>query len=198
MAIRTAREALKAANAKMFNVVGSCQATTREYYLAPSVGDFDGDGAADAEDGWKSEPQSARRFDRTGRVGYPASFLGGRNDFGHRAIFVAPGVVRSTDFNGVTKRYSPGVMGNGTVDEVARAMTSPGHTPVTYAGWSLTIDGRQIPSGVKPQIFTKGWRVEKAESLLRHAVRKPGTKRAALLQQIAKLLAQVPKDRKNA
>ena len=192
MTIRTALEAVAVARAKKTNVPGSCQATVRSYYQALSVGDFDGDGAADAEDGWKSEPESARRFDKTGRVGYPASFLGGRLDNGHRAIFVAPGIVRSTDFNGLTKRYDPGTMGNGTVDEVARAMTAPGHTPVTYAGWSLTIDGQQIPAGTKPTVLTKGWRVDKAEKLLRHAHAKAGTKRASLLERIAKLLGQIP------
>lgn len=193
MTIRTAREALQAANDKKTNVPNTCQATVRGYYLAPSVGDFDGDGASDAEDGGKSEPESARRFDRTGRVGYPATFFGGRLDNGHRAIFVAPGIVRSTDFNGVTKRYDPGVMGNGTVAQVEAAMTSPGHTPVKFAFWSTTIDGQPIPSGIRPKPMTKGWRVEKSERLIKHAESRPGTKRARLLRRISNLFDRVPK-----
>lgn len=185
MTIRTAQEALADANSKHTNVVGACQAETRAYYLAPSVGDFDGDGAADAEDGWKSEPADAKRFDRRGRAGYPASFLGGSHDNGHRAIFVSPGVVRSTDFDGVTKRYRAGVRGNGTLAEVEAAMN------VTYAGWSLTIDGVRIPDP-KSKPLSRGWRVEKANRLVNHAHRKPGTKRAAILTRIAALLHKVP------
>jgi hypothetical protein len=61
-----------------------------------------------------------------------------------------------------------------------------------YVGWSETMDGVKIP---KPKPLTKGWRVEKAENLIHHAARRPGTVRASLLERIAALLAKIPKDR---
>jgi len=167
------------------NVPGTCQFVVRGWLDAPSAGDFDGDGAADAEDGWKSEPLSARHTDRTGRPGFPAAFLGGSHDNGHRALFVAPGVLRSTDFDGATKRYRAGHVGEGTVQEVADAMN------VTYAGWSETIDGEKIPVPVKPKphpITHAVTRVSAARVLLKAALkrarRKKNTDRAGLIQEM--------------
>lgn len=184
MTIRTAKQALADALSKKSNIVGACQAETRGYYLAPSAGDFDGDGASDAEDGWKREPTSARRFDRNGRAGYPASFLGGSHDNGHRAIFVARGIVRSTDFDGITKRYRAGIRGNGTVAEVERAMG------VSYVGWSLTIDGQPIPGTRKQRL---GWRVRKMIRLGENVQSKPGSRRSRIMDRINVLLKQIPK-----
>ena len=132
--------AARAAEKKKTNDVGMCQSVTRSYYNAPSVGDYDGDGAADAEDGWKREPSSARRTDRNPPRGVPVSFVGGRKDNGHRAISLGGGVIRSTDFNGSTKRFAAGTMGNGTIAEIEKAMG------VTYVGWSTTISGIEIPT----------------------------------------------------
>lgn len=185
--MRTPSQAVAAARATKHNVPESCQFTTRIWLDAPSAGDFDGDGAADAEDGWKKEPVTARRFDKRGIPGYPAAFLGGSHDNGHRALFVEPNILRSTDFNGVTKRYDPGVVGEGTVDEVADAMN------VTWAGYSLTMDGIRIPPDKKPKPLTKGWRVERAERLIKHSKSKPGSARSKILKQIADLLVKVPK-----
>lgn len=184
MTINTPSQARAIAMQQKTNIPGTCQANTRAYYNAPSAGDFDGDGAADAEDGWKKEPQSARRFDKTGRVGYPASFLGGSHDNGHRAIFVFPGILRSTDFDGVTKRYRAGVMGNGTVDQVAAAMN------VEWAGWSKTIDGVEIPPD-KPKVRL-GKRVLEMRRLAKHVKAVPGTKRFTWLQQLKLLLSKAP------
>lgn len=185
--MRTEHEAVAAALATKTNVPGSCQFQVRTWLDAPSAGDVDGDGAADAEDGWKSEPLSARHPDKRGRAGHPGAYLGGSHDNGHRVLFIGPGEVRSTDFDSVTKRYRAGSVGTGTVDEVGRAMG------VTWVGWSDTIDGQAIPKDPPPKPLTKGWRVEKAEKLVKHAHSKPGTPRAKLLQQIADLLAKVPK-----
>lgn len=181
--MRTPSQAVAAAKATKTNIPGTCQAKVRTWLDAPSAGDFDGDGAADAEDGWKSEPLSARRYDKTGRPGYPAAFLGGSHDYGHRALFVAPGVVRSTDFNGVTKRYQAGVVGNGTVDQVASAMG------VTYAGWSVTMDGEPIPRDE----FTRGWRIDKAISRLNHVEAKPGSLKAKMTAAALASLKKIPK-----
>ena len=64
MTLRNREEAVQAALADQFNTPRYCQLVTRTWFNAPSVGDFDGDKAADAEDGWKREPASAKRFDR--------------------------------------------------------------------------------------------------------------------------------------
>lgn len=139
MTIRTPKQALAVANATKTNVVNTCQKVTRGYYDAPSAGDQDGDGDADAYDGWLSEPASARHTGRTPPAGYPVSFKGGGRGHGHRAISLGGGKARSTDFDGNTKRYRAGVLGNGTITEIERAMG------VTYLGWSETIDGYPIP-----------------------------------------------------
>lgn len=184
MTINTPSEALAVARGIKVNKVGLCQAYVHGYYNAPAAGDFDGDGAADAEDGWKSEPQSARHTDRTGRVGYPASFLGGSHDNGHRAIFCGPGRVRSTDFSSVTRRYTPGVVGEGTVAEVEAAMG------VTYVGWSETIDGVEIPKDE----MTRGARVDESIKLLRRAARhsKNGSLRQGRLNRALDVLRSIP------
>jgi hypothetical protein len=185
MQLRTPKQALAVADSRSTNIPGACQAETRDYYGAPSVGDFDGDGAADAEDGWKSEPVTAKRFDRNPPLGYPVAFLGGRNDNGHRAISRGHGMIRSTDFDETTRRYRAGVRGNGTIEEIERAMG------VKYVGWSKTIDGIPIPPDPKPP-KKLGWRVKKAKELLKDAKRKPNTRRARLLEKIGNLLDKIP------
>ena len=49
--MRNREEAVKAALADKKNTPRYCQLVTRTWFDAPSAGDFDGDGAADAEDG---------------------------------------------------------------------------------------------------------------------------------------------------
>jgi hypothetical protein len=56
-------EAVARALATKTNVPDTCQLVTRTWVGAPSAGDFDGDGAADAEDGWKREPAAYKHFD---------------------------------------------------------------------------------------------------------------------------------------
>lgn len=144
MAIRKSSEAIRAALGQTRNVPGTCQKTVRTWFNAPSAGDQDGDGDADAVDGWKSEPVSARHpGDRNPPPGKPLSFGGGRKGFGHRALSLAKGV-RSTDMNG--DRYASGITStvvgisvSAAIAKIERAMG------VTYLGWSETIDGYQIP-----------------------------------------------------
>lgn len=106
--------------------------------------------------------------------GTPVSFLGGRNDDGHRAISLGKyndgrAKIRSTDFNGVTKRYQAGVVGNGTIDEVAAAMG------VTYRAWSETIGGEKIPlppapKPTKTRVTVARYMLGRVEALLRTAL----------------------------
>jgi len=191
--VRNREEAARAAEATKTNAVGMCQAVTRGYFLAPSVGDFDGDSAADAEDGWKREPAWAKHSDRRPPRGTPVSFLGGSRDNGHRAISLGDGVIRSTDFDSRTKRFRAGVVGNGTIEEVARAMG------VTYAGWSETISGVKIPVPPKPEM-TRGGKVDEALERLAKAERraKEGTERDTLLDRSIRVLKRIQPWRKKS
>lgn len=152
MTIRTSKQAMAAALGQTTNVPGTCQLTVRGWFDAPSAGDQDGDGDADAVDGWLSEPRSARHEgDRNPPPGKPLAFKGGSRGFGHRALSMVKGV-RSTDMSG--NRYKVGVTstvtGTSTASAIAQIERSMG---VQYLGWSETIDGQKIPadpSEVKP------------------------------------------------
>lgn len=143
MTIRTSKQALEAARGQTHNVVGTCQLTVRSWFNAPSAGDQDGDGDADAVDGWKSEPNFARHTDRNPPPGKPIAFKGGRRGFGHRALSAVDSVF-STDMS--NNRYKAGVTsrvtGTSVSDAIAKIERAMG---VTYVGWSDTIDGYVIP-----------------------------------------------------
>ncbi len=141
--IRSREEAAKAAEATTTNEVGRCQAVTRGWFNAPSAGDRDGDRDADAVDGWLSEPAEARHSDRNPPRGVPIAFNGGSKGYGHRAISLGGGKVRSTDMRGSS--YAPGLTGDTTIDHIESAMG------VRYLGWSETISGHQIPKPAKPK-----------------------------------------------
>lgn len=185
--IRNRVEAMQAALATEHNTPGFCQGQTRAWYLAPSVGDFDGDGAADAEDGWKSEPEKWKhRGDRTPPAGVPLSFTGGSHDNGHRAVSLPGGRVRSTDFSTQTQRYSKGEVG--TANSIHAVEVAMG---VTYVGWSESIDGHLIPLGPPP---TRGARVDEALQDLREAERREpeGTRRDNILDRSIAIIRKIP------
>lgn len=135
--------AAKKARASTRNVPGTCQLWTRTQFDAPSAGDRDRDGDADAVDGWKSEPESARHKDRNAPLGTPVAWSGGRNGFGHRAISLGNGQIRTTDGNG------EGVVATRDLGWVERTWG------LTYLGWSDTITGIQIPDDTKPAPVVK-------------------------------------------
>lgn len=146
MAIRTRKEAVKVALATTRNTPRMCQAVTRGWFNAPSVGDYDGDGAADAEDGWKTEPAWAKHpGDRKPPAGTPVSYGGGSSDNGHRAISLGPVgpngeyMIRSTDGGG------SGVTATVSLSFPERAWNMP------YLGWSETISGLTIPKDSEPK-----------------------------------------------
>ncbi|MDF1603411.1 hypothetical protein [Nocardioides sp. YIM 152315] len=132
-------EAARRAEAATSNVPNTCQKWTREIFGVASVGDLDGDGAADAEDGWKSEPIRHRHFDRNPPRGVPVSYLGGSADNGHRAVSLGNGMIRSTDAGG------RGRVATVPLDWPERAWG------LTYAGWSETCDGVLVPLPPKPE-----------------------------------------------
>lgn len=141
MTILSREQAIKKALAQQTNVPGTCQLVTRSWYNAPSVGDYDGDGDADAVDGWKREPEKAKRFDRFPPRGFPVSFGGGSKGYGHRAISLGNGLIRSTDID--NGRYFKGRVGNATISQIETSMG------VHYLGWSTTISGIPIPEDVE-------------------------------------------------
>jgi hypothetical protein len=141
--VRTRAQAVAHALASHTNRPGTCQLWTRTMFNAPSAGDQDGDGDADAVDGWKSEPKSARHEgDRHPPEGVPVAWSGGRHGFGHRAISLGKGKIRSTDAGG-----------SGRVATVDLGWVER-HWGLHYLGWSETIDGVKIP-GAAPKAKPK-------------------------------------------
>lgn len=141
--VRSREEAIKAALKQTRNVPGTCQKTTRLWYDAPSAGDRDGDGDADAVDGWNSEPASARHpGDRNPPVGVPLAWKGGSKGYGHRAMTV-PGGIRSTDMSG--NRYKSGITSTVTAKTMSEAISIIERSMgVQYLGWSETISGNRV------------------------------------------------------
>lgn len=151
MTINTSTQAQAESLGQLTNTPGSCQLVTRGWFDAPSAGDQDHDGDADAIDGWLSEPVDARRYDRTPPLGKPLAFRNAsRNGFGHRALSLAEGGVRSTDFSTATQRYKAGVVG--TANSIATLERAFG---LVYLGWSQTIDGFPIPADPRPPVQPK-------------------------------------------
>lgn len=181
--VRNREEAAKLAESTQFNVPNTCQLVTRTWFDAPSVGDFDGDGAADAEDGWKSEPVSARHIgDRKPPRGVPLAWTGGSNDNGHRAVSLGPNdrgvyMIRSTDAGG-----------RGKVATVPLEWVEL-NWGLHYEGWSETIDGIPIP--LPPKKVTRGRRVDAAIAELRKAKGK-GTRGKAIKSALKALLSVKP------
>lgn len=141
MTINTRNQAKARAQRTTTNKKGFCQQVTRGWFDAPSAGDRDGDGDADAKDGWLSEPLHARHIgDRTPPPGVPLYFeKDGGKGFGHRCIsWDGAGLTRSTDM--YEGKYAPTRTGYATIPEIEAAMG------VKYAGWSETIDGYPIPA----------------------------------------------------
>jgi hypothetical protein len=145
MTINTRKQAMAEARGTTHNGKGWCQQVTRGWFNAPSAGDQDHDGDADAKDGWLSEPLHARHVgDRTPPPGVPLYFeKDGGKGFGHRCIsWDNKGLTRSTDMD--DGKYAPTVTGFATISEIERAMG------VKYVGWSETIDGYTIPAEPLP------------------------------------------------
>lgn len=140
--VRNREEAAKSAELQRTNKPGTCQLWTRTRFDAPSAGDRDGDRDADAVDGWKSEPLSKKHYDRNPPRGVPVAFSGGSRGFGHRAVSLGGGRIRSTDM--YNNRYKAGVVGTTTILDIERSMG------VHYLGWSETITGTLIPLPHKP------------------------------------------------
>lgn len=164
--VHNREQAAQSAEKSNTNVPGTCQLWTRNRFLAPSAGDRDGDGDADAVDGWKSEPVSARHEgDKNPPRGVPVAWSGGSSGFGHRAVSLGGGKIRSTDMSDTGGRYQKGNVGTATIDQITNAMN------ITYLGWTETITGQRIPLAPKPAPKPKvPTRVSKSRDYLEKAM----------------------------
>lgn len=189
--VRNREEAAKLAENSQFNKPGTCQLWTRTIFDAPSVGDRDGDGDADAVDGWKSEPVSYRHGDRKPPRGVPVAWSGGSKGYGHRAISLGP------DRNGVYQIRSTDAGGSGKIATVPLDFFEK-QWGLGYLGWSETISGLTIPAVVKPDPepeppqqspLSRGWRIDKALNLLKASQKTAKT--ASRKAQIARAIEAV-------
>ena len=134
MVIANREQAARRAEASQSASVGMCQAWTRGIYGAPSVGDVDRDGDADAVDGWRAEsPEHRHPGDRNPPRGVPLAWKGGSKGHGHRAVSLGNRKVRSIDVNG------PGTVGTVDLDWFEK------HWDMDYLGWSDSISDIKIP-----------------------------------------------------
>lgn len=114
--------------------IGQCMWRTRELYDAPAVGDFDHDGSADAEDGWKAA-RFKHPFDGDYNAvprGVPFWWSGGSHDNGHVAPSTGAGRCMSTD-----------ILRPGFYDDVPLALIAQkwGLHPL---GWTEDIGGVRV------------------------------------------------------
>ena len=179
-------EAARRAEAARTNTPGTCQMWTRGIFGAHSAGDRDLDGDADAVDGWISESAAHRhQGDRNPPRGVPVAFAGGSRGYGHRAVSLGGGRIRSTDMT--SSGYKAGVVGTTTIAQIERSMG------VRYLGWSDTITGLLIPVPAPPKPPTRGKRVESAIDKLEAAEErsKEGTLRDTLLDRALRRLKRI-------
>ena len=183
--VRSRADAARRAEQSNYNTPGTCQLWTRTMFDAPSAGDRDGDGDADAVDGWKSEPEKYRHTDRKPPRGTPIAWSGGSKGYGHRAVSLGPdksGVyqVRSTD--------APvrGRVGTVPLDWFER------NWGLKYLGWSESITGTLIP-GAEPEKPSRGVAVDSAIDKLKVADEraKAGSPRDKLIKQAVKILRKI-------
>lgn len=112
--------------------VGMCARFTREQFGVPALGDFDGDGDADAVDMWQA-CKIRNEGDINPPAGVPVFWSGGRKGHGHAAVSLGDGLVRSTD------AWAAGLVGSVPLTEVTRRWGMP------YLGWTEDLYGHEIP-----------------------------------------------------
>lgn len=128
----TRQQAVASALASTTNTPRYCARWTRERFGVGALGDFDGDGAADAEDMWKAA-KIRYQGDTNPPAGVPVYWGGGSQDNGHIAVSLGGGMIRSTDAAGAGK------VGTVPLDFPTRAWGMP------YLGWSDDLYGNEIP-----------------------------------------------------
>jgi hypothetical protein len=115
---------------------GECMMRVRMCYGRPSIGDFDGDGSADAEDGWKAA-HVKHGPNVPSKRGYPVFWTGGSNDNGHVAIAAGEGMCWSTDIR------RPGFFDFVPITEIRDKWG------LTYVGWAEDLAGVPLDPAVE-------------------------------------------------
>lgn len=165
---RTRQQGLLAALKRTTNVPRMCAATVRDFFGLGPLGDYDGDGAADAEDMWRAAQSKHLAGTPDGDNppdGVPVYYLGGSSDNGHIGV-AHNGRLRSTDGG------RSGVMGTVPLDYPETAW---GHR---YVGWSDDLYGYFIADQRRVQL--EGWRAK-----LRDKRKRTSTKLAMIRKELA-------------
>lgn len=138
---------------------GWCAVFTRSAFGQPAIGDFDGDGAADAEDMWKAakhkHPETnPARIPR----GVPIFWSGGASDHGHAAVSAGQGLMWSTDI----KRA--GHVDLAPIDDVRRKWG------MNLLGWTEDLNGVRVytpPTKEEPTVALSDFEKRTIASLTR-------------------------------
>lgn len=130
---RSREKGVESALASFVNTPRYCAKWTRERFGVVALGDFDGDGAADAEDMWKAAALP-HPGDRNPPAGVPVFWGGGSSDNGHAAVSLGGGMIRSTDARGA------GRVGTVPLDFPTTSWGMP------YLGWTEDLYGHVIVS----------------------------------------------------
>lgn len=160
----TQSQVVDRANASKTYATRMCMQWTRLMAGQEAVGDYDGDKAADAEDGWKSST-SKHPGDREPPAGSMVFYGGGSKDNGHAAISLGPVgengqyMIRTTDGNGA------GQNGTRTLNYPELMWNMP------YLGWTWGIGDAEILRDPPPPVeMTRGANVDGALRKLRKAL----------------------------
>jgi hypothetical protein len=152
--------------------VGMCARWTREQFGIQALGDFDGDGDADAVDMWKA-CKLKHPGDRNPPAGVPVFWSGGSSGHGHAAVAFAGQRCRTID------RPAPGRVSTVPLSEIERAWG------LTYLGWSADLYGHVIPAVAPDPPKKTGPSVAAVNKAIRVAVRdKVGGRIVARLKKL--------------
>lgn len=189
--VYTRSQVVARANASLSYPTRMCMQWTRMMVGMGAIGDFDGDRAADAEDGWKSST-TKHPGDRKPPAGTMVFYGGGSQDNGHAAISLGPDrdgryLIRTTDGNGAGK--------NGTrfLDYPEKSWGMP------YLGWTEGIGDEVIVNDLeppRPRPVTRGKYVDAAIRKLKKVdggpKRKKKAKKAIEILESIKIFAKKP------
>jgi len=125
------QQAVANARASRTNTPRFCAQWTRVCFGVGALGDFDGDGAADAEDMWKAS-KKRHPGDKNPPAGVPVFWGGGSADNGHAAVSLGNGMIRSTDAGG------SGVVATVSINFPTEKWGMP------YLGWTEDLYGNDI------------------------------------------------------
>lgn len=167
-------QAVANALAATTNTPRYCAKWTRTMFGVPALGDWDGDGAADAEDMWKAA-KIRNEGDWTAPAGVPVYWGGGSQDNGHIAVSLGNGMCRSTDAAGA------GRVGTVPLDYPVRQWGMP------YLGWSEDLYGYVIPDPEGDAARAAAARDRK----LARKIAKRKALRAAALAEAKRLLGEI-------